>query len=215
MDDVTNPTRELLARRTDEELIAFVRTARERGAHGALNAAFEMLQFRHQDRVRARLRLKLPADRVDDAVQDIFLDAFRAVVAGRPIERFPAWLNSVVANTIAEFWRGKDGRGVQNERAGVQLDDRRDGSPAYELADDGGFEASSTSMLVDDLIAGRRPSHQAIVRMNVLEGRPANEVAAATGETAANVYQVAKRFRDELRAVLHGAAHDDPTDDRT
>jgi RNA polymerase sigma factor (sigma-70 family) len=216
MDDFTNPNPQLLARRSDEELIAYVRAARDRGAAGAVHAAFMALQYRHQDRVRGRLMLKLPHDRVDDAVQDVFLDAFRAIVdGGKAIERFRAWLNAVVANTVAEFWRGKEGRGVQNAREGVQLDDDRAGSAAYELADDGGFGASDASIVVEELIARRRPNHQAIVRMNVLEGRSANEVAAATDETAANVYQVAKRFRDELRAVLHGAAHDDPTDDRT
>ncbi|MEA2294416.1 MAG: hypothetical protein QOE86_2055 [Solirubrobacteraceae bacterium] len=214
MDDFTNPNRRALAQRTDEALIAYVRDAYAAGATAAVQLGWSLLQYRHQDRIRGILAAKLPSDNVDEAAQEVLIAAYEAVVGEHDIARFAGWLNQVTFNLRAEFWRGKPGKSVKVVREGVPLDDDREGSSSYELADDGGFDRSDLELLVDELLARRNSRHREIVRLNVIEGWRAKEVSAKTGETEANVYQVAKRFRDELRAALAGA-DDDRTQDRT
>jgi RNA polymerase sigma factor (sigma-70 family) len=202
----------MLTERSDEELIAEVRAAYAGNDRGRLDAAWGLLQYRHQKRVRVRVRAKLPDDLADELVQDILLKAFEAVIGTAKIEHFGGWLNGVVVKTIADFWRGKGGKAVNAVREGVALDDDRPDAPAYELGDDGGFDRADVALVIEDVLAKRNPEHREIIRLNVLEGRAAKDVADTTGASADNVYQVAKRFRDDLRTAL---TDDDTTQDRT
>jgi RNA polymerase sigma-70 factor (ECF subfamily) len=180
----------------------------------ALRESFRRLHYRHQDRVRGLLRLKLPAEHVDDATQEVFVRAWEALAGGQDIQAFGPWLNTVVARTVADFWRGRQGRAVQVARDGVALDDDRDDAPGRRLGTDGGYGAVDAGLVVEELLRRRSSAHQAIIRQAVLRQRPAAEVARATGESADNIYQVAKRFRDDLRATLAAAEQDPRTEDR-
>lgn len=197
-----------LARLTDEALLDHARDP------SAVDQAFTLLHFRHRDRVAGILANKLEPQLTEDLTQDVFIDLYDAIVDGKRIDNVRAWLNQVARNTIAEFYRGRNGRHLDASRGGLQLDDdTREGAPA-ELESEGGYGAVETSMVIDELLARRSAVHQEIVRLAVLESRAGQDVADATGKTPDNVYQVSKRFRDDLRAVLAGAL-DTPTDDRT
>ncbi len=199
---------------TDEALVALMRDAHPRESW-TVQAVFDELLSRHQDRINGRLRGKLPPDEADDQTQEVFLALFDAVlVKGTDIGRVGPWLSGVSAKKIADFHRGRSGQHLKATRAAVQLDDDRPDAPGRELPDAGEHDLAEAELVVDQVLARRSEQHQGIVRLYVLEGRSAKETSDATGETADNVYQVAKRFRDDLRAALRG---DDPTstEDRT
>jgi RNA polymerase sigma factor (sigma-70 family) len=211
-DDFTNLPRHQLGRRSDEQLLAYMRDAHAAGAQRAVADAYDLLVFRHEKRL-AYLLWKLPADRVPDLLQEVFLEAFAAIVEGKKIDNFSAWTARVAHNTVADFWRGKDGRQLKTDRSAASDDDdsgrRAEGG---EPIDDGDFGAFEVHDLIDQLLAERLPAHREIIELYVIEGRPAGEVAKATGESADNVYQVAKRFRDDLRRLLNGEELDDNDD---
>ena len=199
---------------TDEVLVALMRDAHPRESWTA-QAAFDELLARHQDRINGRLRGKLPPDEADDQTQEVFLALFDAVlVKGQAIDHVGPWLSGVAAKKIADFHRGKGGQHLTVSRAAVQLDDDDPDAPARELPDEGEHGRLEAQLVVDQLLARRSDAHQAIVRLYVLEGRSAKDAADATGESENNVYKVAQRFRDDLKAALRG---DDPTstEDRT
>jgi RNA polymerase sigma-70 factor (ECF subfamily) len=198
---------------SDEALMAIMRDAHPRETW-TVQAAFGELVLRHQDRIRAILLRKLPLDEADDLTQDVFMALFDTVVDGRDVGRVAPWLNKVAVHKRADFWRGKSGTHLKEMREGVALDADDPAGPGAAVRDMGEHGLMEAELLIDQLLARRSPQHQAIVRLNVLEGRSAKEVADATGATEANVYKVAQRFRDDLRAALSG---DDPTstDDRT
>jgi len=197
-----------LTRLTDEELVA------RAGDPRRTEQAFGVLHFRHQDRVAGILAAKLPPELADEALQEVFIDLYEALASGRTITNVRAWLNRVAHNTVAERWRGREGRHVVEGRGAVRIDDTTGEGPAFEVKDDGGQGEAEAWMVIHDLLTRRSAAHQAVVRAFVLEGRDAKEVAGLTGETPDNVYQVSKRFRDDLRAALRGDL-DTPTDDRT
>jgi RNA polymerase sigma factor (sigma-70 family) len=198
---------------TDEVLVALMQDAHPRQSW-TVQAAFDELVSRHQDRVNGRLRLKLPGDEADDQTQEVFLALFDAVlVKGHAVDHVGAWLNGVAAKKVADFYRGRGGQHLTVGRATVWLDDDTADAPARELPDEGEQGGLEAELVVAQLIARRSEAHQAIVRLYVLEGRSAKESSDATGESENNVYKVAQRFRDDLRAALRG--EDPSTEDRT
>jgi RNA polymerase sigma factor (sigma-70 family) len=215
-DDFTHLPGHQLGRRSDEQLVAYMRDAHAADAQRAVADAFDQLVFRHEKRL-AYLLHKLPADRVPDLLQEVFLEAFAAIVEGRRIDSFSAWTARVAHNTVADFWRGKEGRQLKTDRSAAS-DDEPDGgrrADRGEPTDDGDFGAAEVHQLIDLLLDRLKlPAHREIIELYVIQGRPAGEVAKATGESDDNVYQVAKRFRDDLRRLLRGEDIDDNDEDR-
>jgi RNA polymerase sigma-70 factor (ECF subfamily) len=211
MDDFANlPGREL-GRRSDEELVAYIRAVRERGATSAASGAFDHLVFRHRKRLHWLLARMLPAERVDELLQDVFLDAFQGVIGDKPIDNFQAWVNQVARNTIADFWRGKEGVQIKRDREAAPADDDDDGRSArrQDPSVDGDFGSFETMDLIGSLLAKLSDTHRTIVVLAVLQQRPAAEVRSATGESDSNIYKVAQRFRDNLRRRLRGDHSED------
>ena len=206
-DDFTNLPKHELGRLSDEALVAYMRDARAAGAKSAEDVAFDVLVFRHKKRLRFLLLRKVPENRVDELLQEVFLAGFQGIVSDQEIANFSAWINRVASNTIADFWRGKEGKQLNLDREAARLEDEEGDVP--ERGVDGDFGAFETWDLIDSLLARLRASHQEIVRLYVLQGDKAKPVCDATGESADNVYQVAKRFRDDLRRLLNGGTIDD------
>ena len=198
------PEREL-GRRSDGELLDYIRDAHAAGAGHAVTDAFDHLVTRHRRRL-AYLVDKVPADRVEDLLQEVYMAAFEAIVAGKSIDSFSAWTARVAANTVADFWRGREGRQLKVDRSAASADDDADGRRADrgEASVEGDFGAAELRQLIDQLLDERSESHRAIVLLFVIQGRKADAVSQLTGETETNVYKVAQRFRDDLNRLLHG-----------
>lgn len=63
--------------------------------------SFAFLVSKYEHRLRNFCRSKLPDSEVDDAVQDIFLKAFRSLAGFRLGRSFPPWLFSIARSSIA------------------------------------------------------------------------------------------------------------------
>ena len=75
-------------------------------AQGGNNTAFAGLVHRHQRRAYAVARaIVLSHDDAEDAVQEGFLHAFRALERFRPEQAFGAWLHRIVANAALDIAR--------------------------------------------------------------------------------------------------------------
>ncbi len=191
----------------DDALLDYLLAARAAGAEAAATAALQRLVFANIGVVRARVRLKVPAALVEDLACDAMVEALQAAFDGTSMGQFNAWLGVIVRRTIADFWRGPAGRQLERDReaaaaaGGGRDGDPRDTGPGGEpqVVDHGTVEVQD---LIDRLRDALSPAHRRIVDSYVFDDVPAGEVAAQTGETAANVYQVARRFREALREGL-------------
>jgi RNA polymerase sigma factor (sigma-70 family) len=219
-DDFTHWDERRLAQHADEELVARIRDARDHGRADAAADAFEHLVHRHEKRVRGLLH-NVPADRVEDLLQDVFMAAFEGVIGGRDIDIFRAWLAQVARNTVAEMWRGKQGRQIKLDREAAAREGGDPDRPLPEPASDGGYGGIEAQHVVDQLLRRRSEAHRRVVELYVIEQLSAAEAARVTGESANNVYKVAERFRRDLRRALDGEDlhdNDDPgsgREDRT
>ena len=190
---------------TDEELVDLIRSAQAEANEHAVQDAMWRLLDRYSGPVLGKVQGKLPAGtgRDEEIAQDVLEAAVRAVLAGKEIDSFRAWIFRVAANKIADFWRSPEGQQIKLQRAaeeedlptnlpeeGIDSDDQ----DLFELED-----------IIEALMQELSDAHRAIVDRFVFDDRSAKDVAAELGESPDNVYQVAKRFREKLRKRLDDA----------
>jgi RNA polymerase sigma factor (sigma-70 family) len=197
-----------LARCDDQALLAYITAARGADiAHESTRGLWHLVD-RHVDRVKARLRLRVPDHLLDDMTHDVLVDAIEAALAGRKIENLNAWLNRVIENTRAEFYRGKHYRQLQHDREAASLDRDDDAgkpAPAREEGVEGDYGAAELRDLIVQLLGDRSDTHRAVIELYIFEDLTAKDVTAQTGESENNIYKIAERFRTDLRELLEDA----------
>jgi RNA polymerase sigma factor (sigma-70 family) len=91
----------ILRAQTDERLVALARTGHKR--------AFEAIAERYRGELTRALRRSLPSASVEDALQQIHLQAWQALAAGTEVRELRAWLHRIARNAaIAAASRGYD-----------------------------------------------------------------------------------------------------------
>lgn len=108
------PRGDVDARLRERTLIVAVQTGDE--------GAFAALVRLHQRRAYAVARAIVPThEDAEDAVQDAFLHAFRAMDRFRPDQPFAAWLNRIVANAALDLVRRRKVRDAEELHDSVAL----------------------------------------------------------------------------------------------
>ena len=187
---------------SDDELIAYLRAARDGADLGAARLALQILVFGHMPDVRRRVRIKVPAHQVEDVAHDALVEAIAAAFDGTSVGEFRSWLNTIVSRKIADFYRAAERRPKEellpSEHAG---DDEVWGGEPLDPAGEGAVEVE---VVVEGLLADLGSEHAQVVELYVFEDLTAAETCARTGMTEDNVYKIAERFRTELRGRLEG-----------
>jgi DNA-directed RNA polymerase specialized sigma24 family protein len=172
-----------LVRLEDDALIAYVRAARASG-HGSARLALAVLVYGHWHNVARRVALKVPAALVEDVTSDVLMSAIQSAFDGSSEGEFHVWLRTIAARRIADFHR-------RSRAATVPLEDISVEAPADGVV----VVADAVSRVLARLSA----EHRWVVEAVVFGGLAASEVE---GVSAANVHQIASRFRRALREEL-------------
>jgi RNA polymerase sigma-70 factor, ECF subfamily len=143
-----------------------------------------------------------PAE-AEDLTQEVFLRALRALPGytdrGAP---YRAYLLRIAANLARDRWRAGPARVVPV----ASVPDHPAPGPGPDgLAVDSDRRASLLRAL--DRLA---PDHRTVLRLRILEGRPATEVGAMTGRSAAAVRQLSVRALAALRAAVDEQLREQP-----
>ena len=118
------------------------RTALERVVSGDTEA-FRILVDRYSDRLYRFCATRLgDADEAEDAVQDVFIRAYRSLSSFDPARGFAPWLFAIAANRVKSRYASRSAAGQLVEAAGKEL-----------LAGDGPAEASAEDGVLRDLAA--------------------------------------------------------------
>lgn len=186
-----------LQRLSDDDLLAYMRRARQAGVPAASKRGLAHLAFGYRDNVRARVRIKMPPQLVDEIADRVVMSAIQSAFDGSSQGEFRAWMHQIVARRIADHYRRHE-----NDPQLVSLDFNPDDEWGPELA----TESEGTTLDVDRGLAHAygelSPEHARAVDLYVFEDLPAGEVAAATGLSEANIHQIASRFRRRLKELL-------------
>ena len=203
-----------LDRLGDEDLVAYVVAAREAGQPEAGKRATDVLAFRIQPLVEARVAAKVGRDAQEDVVMEVLASFLQSAFDGKVILSVRAFVATIAKRRIADHYRRLERDPEQVPLPGGGDDDDVWGAePGAE--DD--TSAAGYMDAVERLLADRNEIHQRVIRlygpeaMNGLDFTGAEVVAALAeqGEeiTIANVQQIWHRFKSELEAELRTEEH--------
>jgi RNA polymerase sigma factor (sigma-70 family) len=193
----------VLAGLTDEQLVEYLRAAREAGRHDAMRPAIGVLVHGYWDVLvnRARLKLRTEAD-AEEVAAEAVASAIASAFDGRSVGEFRSWLHTILSRRIADWWEAReqklDKTLLPSEHPG---DDEVWGrEPSAEFEGDALHARDCVRQALDELSAG----HREVVRLYVLGPHEAAEAAslAGAGMTEANVHQIASRFQRRVRELL-------------
>lgn len=196
-----------LDRLSDEELIAYLRAAREQGTNADATLALRILVFGYHGILERRARMKVPRERAEDVAAEALVSAVAGEFRGESIGEFRSWLNTIVDRRVADFHRRKR----LDEQPLDPDDEQGNGSSVPSQSDATG--AIETRAVIDSVLLGLSDVHRYVVERNVLDGCSARETAAETVEafewmdqpmSESNIHQIASRFRRDLRRALEG-----------
>jgi RNA polymerase sigma factor (sigma-70 family) len=170
----------LLRSQSDARLVDLTRDGNER--------AFEAIVHRyHRPLLRYCLRL-LPASRAEDAVQQAFVSAHRAIHAGDAELNLRPWLYKIAHNSALNLLRQN---GFDHDQVSEEIDGVETPPQAFER----GERLRTVVAAVQELPDRQR---DAIV-LQAVEGRSYDEIAAELGVTDGAVRQLLNRARTTLR----------------
>ena len=187
----------------DEQLIAYIRDARDAGQLAQGRRGLAILVFGYERDVKRRLSIKVPAHVVDDLAHDALVRAIAAAFDGSSIGEFRSWLHTIVDRTAVDFFRRAERRPKEtilpSEHAGE--DDVWGAEPSIES------EAGAVELriIVEEVLETFNEKHRLVIDLHVFSGLTAGEVCdRIDGMREDNVAQIASRFRAKLRARLDG-----------
>jgi RNA polymerase sigma-70 factor, ECF subfamily len=162
-------------------------------------AAFGGLYARYARMVHGILLARVPANDVDDLVQDVFLRALPRLCDLRDVARFGPWLATITRNRANDYYRQT--RAVAAVTESLPEDEAE--LPATNAAPDA--EAAAILTFVRNLPDAYRET----MILRLVEGMTGPEIAARTGLTPGsvrvNLYRGMQQLREKLsQASLNG-----------
>jgi RNA polymerase sigma-70 factor (ECF subfamily) len=167
----------------------------QRAVTGDADAFVELVR-RHQAAAVRLARVLGPPDDAEDAVQEAFMKAHRALDTFDPARPFGPWLLAIVANQARDRGRGARRRSALLQRA-VALQPRGSAHSAEELA----LQRIGPERLVAALAALGRDERETILLRYVLD-HSEEQTAAILGVARGTVKSRSARGLARLRATL-------------
>lgn len=185
---------------SDDQLIDYVRAARDAGRYGALKLGLAILVFGYMDTVIQRVRLKVPDEDVEDVAAIAVESAAASAFDGRSIGEFRSWLHTITDRRIADYHKRKEGKPKADPLPTEHLGDEEQwgDEPAEEFPD--AVDAKRALHTTYDELSDE---HRQVVDLYVLGPCTAAETAERIADmTEANVHQIASRFQKRFKQLL-------------
>jgi RNA polymerase sigma-70 factor, ECF subfamily len=161
---------------------------------------FAQVYEAHFDFVWRSLRLMgVPAEAVEDVVQDTFDIVSRQLAAFEGRSSLRTWLFSIAQRVAANHRR-------MVRRKLSRLEPLSDSAPSTEPTPHAHAEALEAALVVERFVEGLDADWRAVFVLSVLEGVPAAEVADAVGISVNTVYTRVHTLRDALRRAFEQRA---------
>jgi RNA polymerase sigma factor (sigma-70 family) len=188
----------------DEELVDYLRRAREAGRHDAMKPAVAVLVYGYWDTLvnRARLKLRSEAD-AEDVAAEAVASAIASAFDGKSVGEFRSWLHTILSRRIADWWEAReqklDKTRLPSEHRGDE--DVWGDEPSVGFEGDAFFARECIRRALDEI---DDPRHRRVIDLYVLGPHPAAETAKLVGDgmSEANVHQIASRFQRRVKELL-------------
>ena len=191
---------------SDEELVDYLRRAREAGRHDAMKPAVGVLVYGYWDNLvnRARLKLRSDAD-AEEVAAEAIASAIVSAFDGKSVGEFRSWLHTILSRRIADWWEAKeqklDKTLLPSEHQGDEEVWGRE--PSVDFEGEALFARQCVRQALEEIEAAH---HRRVIELYVFGPHSAAETAEFVGDgmTEANVHQISSRFQRRVRELLEG-----------
>jgi RNA polymerase sigma factor (sigma-70 family) len=187
---------------SDDDLIAYIRAAREAGRHDAMKPAIGVLAFGYWDNLVNRARLKLPESDVEQVAGEALESAIASAFDGRSVGEFRSWLHTILSRRIADHWQKRE-RTLPTERL---VSEHQGAEEVWGEEPAVGFEGDAlhAQECVRLALAELPEAHRQVVGLYVLGPHSAAAVVDRMGDgmTEANVHQISSRYQRRVKELL-------------
>jgi RNA polymerase sigma-70 factor, ECF subfamily len=159
-------------------------------------AAFGGLYARYARMVHGILLARVPANDVDDLVQDVFLRAMPRLCDLRDVARFGPWLAAITRNRANDYYRQTRAVAVVTER----LPEDEAELPATTTSSD------AEAAMILGFVRSLPETYREPLILRLVEGMTGPEIAARTGLTPGSVRVNLHRGMQQLREKLSQAS---------
>jgi DNA-directed RNA polymerase specialized sigma24 family protein len=194
----------------DEELIAYLVAARNALRLDHARKALSYFVFRRRDDLIGKALTKMGnRDDAEELADQTIEDTIRAAFEGSSPGEAASLMWTILARRIADFYKRLESRPVPDQLPEDRDEEDRKGPDAAVSKDDKGIVGTQDA--IERVLAGYSPHHMRVVELRCFERYASKETAARVNEefpkldtpmTAANVDQIASRFRTALRGEL-------------
>ena len=190
---------------SDDQLVDYLRHARDAGRHAAMEAALALLVYGYWDTLVNRARLKLPESDVEDVAGEAVASAIASAFDGRSVGEFRSWLHTILSRRIADHLEAR-----KRKPSTTALPSEHEGDeavwgtePALEFEGDALHARDCLERAYREIA---EPRHRRVIDLYVLGPHSAAEAGGRIGAdmTEANVHQIASRFSRRFRELLEG-----------
>lgn len=188
---------------SDEQLVAYMRDAREAGRPDAMKPGLAVLVFGYWDSLLGRARLRLPPSDAEDVAGEAVASAVASAFDGRSVGEFRSWVHTILSRRIADWWELREQKLDKSPLPSEHLGDEEvwGSEPSVEFEGGALFARQCIRRAYDELDDDR---HRRVIDLYVFGPHPAADAATAVGSgmTEANVHQIASRFQRRVRELL-------------
>lgn len=188
----------------DDATIQYAVKARDLGYQDDHDLAVDLMGYRHERRVKRRLRLAgIPPENLEDVTADVIARAIGASFDESTPGQFFSWLDTITHRAGVDFFRAPKSRTGLDEH---ELADEHDGEDK-PLRPQGWEDFPDERVEAEDLVSQAMAQldnalHREIIDLFVLRDLEAREVAERLGTSIDNVSQVKRRFKLLLRKLI-------------
>ena len=192
-----------LSELSDEQLVDYLRAAREAGAPEAMKPALGVLVYGYWDVLVNRARLKLPPSDVEDVASEAMFSAIASAFDGKSVGEFRAWLHTILSRRIADHLEARK-RKPQTEKLATEHagDDEVWGDePSEEFSGEALHAAECIKQAYREV---ENDAHRRAIDLHIFGPLSASQAAAEIGDGMRedNVHQIASRFLKRVRELL-------------
>ncbi|MDR1061705.1 MAG: sigma-70 family RNA polymerase sigma factor [Clostridiales bacterium] len=168
--------------------------------------AFEALVLKYEKMVFSiSYRMLLDRDEAQDAAQETFLKAFRALPSFKGGSKFATWLYRIAANACLDLLRKR--KSYSELSLDAQAEDEDGARGGFDVADgaadiEAAIESREFKALVREAVDGLPDAHRAIIVMRDFQDMEYADIADALGCPEGTVKSRINRARGRLKRIL-------------
>lgn len=161
-------------------------------------SAFRTLVEQYQDYVfSVTLKILKNREEAEEAAQDAFIKAYRALASFEQRSKFATWLYQIAYRTAIDKYRSRKpaSQSLNDEQSHLQIQDEA-ATPAEKM------EQKSSRKIIEAALAEMKPEDATLLTLYYLNEQSVKEISGITGLSVSNVKVKLFRLRSTLKKVL-------------